>query len=146
MDDDKRVQGFLDLYKQQMLNRRNTQDIEWRANIGFWTLLAGANYFAAQNRIPISLCCAVFVCLLTFVMHAWWLIKIHSSEEADKKLWIRFRGEALHILRAPASFHHEDEHRPRTKEWTWLVPEMWLTFALSALLCFLINTNAKLCR
>ncbi len=56
MDDDKRVQGFLDLLKQQIQNRQNTQEIEWKANIGFWTLLAGANYFVAQQHVSISLC------------------------------------------------------------------------------------------
>jgi hypothetical protein len=144
MDDDKRVQGFLDLLKQQMQNRQNTQEIEWKANIGFWTLLAGANYFAAQHHIPISLGWALFICSVTVITHGWWLVMIHRSQEADKKLWVRFRGEALQLLRTAGSPHHEDEHRSRIREWPWLLPEMWLTLALSALLCFLIKVTGTL--
>ena len=64
MDDDKRIQGFLDLYKQQMQQFRNTQGIEWKANIGYWTLLAGANYFVAQHSVWISLLWALPICVL----------------------------------------------------------------------------------
>lgn len=139
MDDDKRAQGFVDLYKQQMQNRQSTQEVEWKANIGFWTLLAGANYFATQHHICISLRCAAFICLLTVIMHGWWLYMIHLSEEADKTLLMRFRGEALQLLRTAGSPEHEDENRTERSEWQWLIPELWLTFALSALLCFLIS-------
>jgi hypothetical protein len=138
MEDDKQFQGLLDLYKQQMQHRHYTQDIEWRANIGFWTLLAGANYFAAKNQVPISFSWALVICSLTVVMHGWWLLMIHRSEQADKRLWVRYRKEALQILRTVGSPHHEDENRFDRSEWTWLIPELWLTFALSALLCFLI--------
>jgi hypothetical protein len=141
MDDDKRVQGFLDLLKQQMQNRQSTQEVEWKANIGFWTLLAGANYFAAQHNIPLSIGWALLICSLTVIMHGWWLIMIHRSEEADKKLWIRFRGEALRLLRTDGLPPLEDESRSRRREWPWLLPEIWLTLALSALLCFLIRTT-----
>lgn len=141
MDDDKRVQGFLDLFKQQMQQRQNTQEIEWKANIGFWTLLAGANYFVVQQHVSISLCWAVFMCLLTIGMHGWWLYMIHSSEEDDKELWIRFRREALLLLRTPGSPQNEDENRTRRSEWPWLIPELWLTLALSVLLCFLVGTG-----
>lgn len=146
MNEEQRVQGFLDLYKQQMQNRHYTQDIEWRANIGFWTLLAGANYFIVQHPIAISACCAFLICLVTVVMHGWWLLMIHRSEEADKGLWICYRREALLLLRCgdtstgtqnPSSPPNY-ENQLRRSELLWLPPELWLTIALSGLLWFLI--------
>lgn len=152
MDDEKRVRGFLDLYQQQMQQFRDTRGTEWKASIGFWTLLAGANYFVAQHPFSVPFCCAFFICLLTVVMHGWWLVMIHRSEQFDRKLWVHYRKEALQCLRshdanssvkdATALPPPEDEDNAKRgfgRELLWLVPELWLTIALSALLYWFLT-------
>lgn len=146
MNEHERAQGFLGLYKQQMQNRHYTQEVEWKANIGFWTLLAGANYVLVRYPISISPCYAFLICLTTVVMHGWWLRMIHNSEEADKRLWCCYRKEALLELRRGRASDDttetikppQDEKRMRRSEWLWLIPELWLTLALSGFLFFLM--------
>ena len=136
MEDEKRVQQFLTLYKQQMQRCRDTQGVEWKANFGVWTLLAGAIYFAAQHSIHVTHFAAGSMCIGTFVIHAWWLVKIHYSEEADKELWVRYRREALSLLLGGQThrLRHEN-YSPRTwwKETQWLIVETWPTPVLAAI-------------
>jgi hypothetical protein len=146
MSDKERAQGFIDLYKQQMQQRHTTQGIEWRVNIGYWTLLAGANYFAAQHRVALpSLWIVRSTCILTVVMHLFWLIKIQHSENYDKILWIEYRKKALHLMGydppSPPKRNWFMKGWFKILEWRalWLLPEMWLTVALSALLWWLLT-------
>lgn len=151
MEDETRVKGFLDLYKQQMQQRHNTAGIEWKANIGYWTLLAGANYFVAQHPIAVPISWAVPICVLTIVMHLWWLVMIHLSEQSDKKLLVYYRIEAARRLRGDAGAAArganlsppDDEVRSNKNLFRyacWLIPELWPTFALSVLLLWFLMT------
>jgi hypothetical protein len=87
MDDEKRVTAFIELYRQQMERYRQTQDVEWKVNLSIYASLAGAIYFIAQHPLQIGSCIAILLFLiipgLIPFMHAWWLWKIHDSEQAD---------------------------------------------------------------
>jgi hypothetical protein len=98
MDEEKRAELFVDLYKQQMEHYRHTQTVEWKGNFGIWTLLAGAIYLAKNNSfcIPASFALAP---LAAPALHCLWLVMVLQSEQFDKHLWVRYRKEALEILR-----------------------------------------------
>jgi hypothetical protein len=145
MDEAQRVEGFLDLYKQQMEHYHNTQKIEWKANLGIWTLLAGTIYLATQGKslhVTPATCLAQLVLsilgLIVVALHCFWLYMIHQSEGVDKELWSRYRGEALILLRNGAalrSYEGENESKRRTSiEVAWLVVELGVT----AFLCFVL--------
>jgi hypothetical protein len=136
-----RVEALLSLYKQQMEHYHHTQQVEWKANFGVWTLLAGAIYQLPKEGIHICPCVAsivvlIIVLLIIVVVHAWWLCKVHSSEVCDKKLWIRYRAEALALIRGI------DAPKEREEEWNrslkdkvlWLVLEVGITILLCAVL------------
>jgi hypothetical protein len=132
----KNVQGYVNLYKQQMEHFRDTQGVEWKANFGVWTLLAGSIYFVVQHPIHVRLCFASVICIGTVTMHFWWLSKIHHSQQFDKKLWVEYRKEALLLLRGGAS-PLKDENTSERNWWgtlSWLLVEIWLTIVLSAIL------------
>jgi hypothetical protein len=136
--DEKRVEAFLSLYKQQMEHFHQTQGIEWKGNFGIWTLLAGAVYFAGQRSIGIPHLFAVIALTLLILIHGCWLFKVHSSETEDKKFWARYRGEALQLIRGNQSLK-EDEEEKKTKrsystEFIWLFLEVGVTILLCALL------------
>jgi hypothetical protein len=133
MNDSERVQALLDLYKQQMGQFQHTQDIEWKANFGIWTLLAVSIYVATTKSVRIHRGCLAFVALLiVVVVHTVWLLFVHSSELADKQLWSRYRLEALAIVR---NAHTEHKHeglfcRSVMREFSWLSVEMMITTLL----------------
>src|SRR6266478_822286 len=133
MDNEKRADLFLSAYKAQMQRYSDTQKIEWQANFGVWTLLAGSIYFVAQHPIHPPWCINALACVGTVVAHGWWLHKIHKSEEFDKNLWARYRLEGLLLLREPPK--SEEDEKPSKRDWrnsvSWLAAELWLTCVLS---------------
>jgi hypothetical protein len=147
MDEEKRVQAFIDLYKHQMERFRQTQDIEWKANFGLWTLLAGAIYLAKEKIIAILTCPLTFLLLFVLLVHVGWLQRIHRSQQFDKKHWVRYRSEALSLLRVghdPAVF--EDEKQAQTNLWTeltWRALEVGITFLLCAVLFIILFSAHK---
>jgi hypothetical protein len=143
MDEEKRAEGFLTLYKQQMQRFRETQGIEWKANFGVWTLLSGAIYFVSQHPITLPWPVALITCVGVVTGHGCWLNKIHQSEQFDKKLWVRYRGEALRLLRNGLNPNQDEEHFARA-EWPWLFVVLWLTGVLSLVLFKVLmgGTNA----
>ena len=147
MDEDKRVQAFIDLYKQQMERFRQTQEMEWKANFGLWTLLAGAIYLAKEKIIAIPTCPAAFFLLLVLGVHFGWLHRIHASQQFDKKLWVRYRREALSLLRVGQdSAVLEDEKQWETGLWTeltWRSLELGITLLLCAVLFIILFAAHK---
>lgn len=55
MDETQRsvLDAFLTLYKQQMEHFRHTQQLEWKANFGIWTLLAG-RFISSTRKLSTS--------------------------------------------------------------------------------------------
>jgi hypothetical protein len=147
MDEEKRVRAFIELYKQQMERFRQTQEIEWKANFGLWTLLAGAIYLAKEKIIAIPTCLITISLLFVFFVHVGWLQRIHGSQQFDKKLWVRYRGEALSLLRAGQDPEVlEDEKHWQTNRWTeltWRALEVGITFLLCAVLFTILFTAHK---
>jgi hypothetical protein len=138
MDEEKQVEGFLTLYRQQMQSFRDTQGIEWKANFGVWTLLSGAIYLISQHPISLPRWLAALTCIGVILCHGWWLVKIHRSEQFDKKLWVRYRGEALQLLRNEHNLHQDEADFDRA-EWPWLVVVLRLTGVLALVLFKVLN-------
>jgi hypothetical protein len=141
MDEEKsrKVEALLDLCKQQMEQFRHTQQIEWKANFGIWSLLAGAIYIVAKEPLSahISRCYAALVLLVAIFIHALWLLKVHHSEVSDKRLWTQYRAEALPIIRDSKEAlpeHEKPWERSPGEEIAWLSLEVTVTIILSAFL------------
>jgi hypothetical protein len=131
-----RVEALLDLYKQQMEHYHHTQEVEWKANLGVWTLLAGAIYIFNAEPFPVCHWVTPIVLLIFVVVHGCWLYKIHSSEEWDKTLWSGYREEALKIILCNDIVKKGEESRERTikEKLIWLVLEVGVTLLLCAVL------------
>jgi len=137
MDEAQRVEALLALYKQQMEHFHHTQQIEWKANFGIWTLLAGAIYVATKESVHLSRgWTAAVVLIFAVVVHALWLWRVHLSERADKQLWTGYRAEALRLIRGNETrFEHEPPwKRSRLSEVAWLFLELMVTVLLCAFL------------
>jgi hypothetical protein len=139
MDEAKRAQGFLELYKQQMQRFKETQGVEWKANFGVWTLLSATILFVSEHPVTVPRWAAILVCGTAFLGHGCWLFMIHMSQQFDKRLWVRYRQEALLLLREPA-FLYFDELESDRREWLWLVVVLWLTGLLSLMLLRVLST------
>jgi hypothetical protein len=138
MDDNKCAELFVDLYKQQMERFRQTQEIEWKANIALWTLLAGAVYLTKDHYLGIPSCAAYLAAFVIVVFHGLWLGKVHSSEHIDKRLWMRYRSDAIALLR-PDKPLRKYETEAEDREWapSWLLLEIGMTTIIAAFLAFL---------
>ena len=142
MDEEKRAQLFVDLYKQQMEHYHHTQTIEWKANFGVWTLLAGAIYLAKERFVSIPPCYALIILGIAPAIHGFWLYKVLASEQTDKKFWVRYRQEALLLLRSTPVLPDEQQwERGIGTTILWLVVEVGVTFLLWALFLFLATRN-----
>jgi hypothetical protein len=133
----RRVEALLDLYKQQMGQFRHTQQIEWKANFGVWTLLAGAIYIVTREEVSvhIPLYFAAGALVIVLVVHVWWLKNIHDSEARDKELWTRYRAEALPLIRGnDTPYEDETPWKRREQRIIWLLLEVTVTFLLCAFL------------
>ena len=142
MNEEKRAQLLVDLYKQQMEHYQHTQTVEWKGNFGIWTLLAGAIYLA-KDKFPVIPHPYSWVILIgTPALHCLWLFMVLQSEQADKKLWVRYRKEALELLRgAPARPDETVSKRGTLRTIVWLTSEVGVTFALCALFLFAATRN-----
>jgi hypothetical protein len=131
MDEEKRAQLFVDLYKQQMEHYQHTQTVEWKGNFGIWTLLAGAIYLAQQKSPSIDPLYACGVLAIAPLLHFLWLLMVLRSEQFDKTLWVRYRKEAVEILRGrPALLDETVSERGKLRTCIWLVCEVGVTVAL----------------
>jgi hypothetical protein len=127
-----RVEALLDLYKHQMEQFRNTRELEWKANLAIWTLLAGAVYVLPKEPVHISHCVAAVALISAIVVHAFWLRKVHDSEAYDKVLWSRYRAEALRLIRGTATVgEDETPYKESMRPTIWF----WLEVGVTALLC-----------
>jgi len=130
-----RVEAYLKLYERQMAHYENTQGIEWKVNIGVWTLLAAATVWASDNTATTTTIPAWgwWVAVLLVVAGHWlWLWLMHRSEEEDKKFWCQCRTEAWKILGAASLPAWEG--RPWWKEALWLISEVGVTAAMAIVL------------
>lgn len=142
MDEEKRAQLFFELYKQQMEHYRHTQIVEWKGNFGVWTLLAGAIYLAKDKFLVIPHPYPWLILIGTPALHLLWLSMVLQSEQADKKFWVRYRKEALELLRGgPAMRDETISHRGKLRTIIWLVSEVGVTLALSALFVMIATRN-----
>jgi hypothetical protein len=154
MDETQRsvLDAFLTLYKQQMEHFRHTQQLEWRANFGIWTLLAGAIYIVNKEvvQIPYRGWLIALVPILLFaaaLLHVLWLLKVHRSEDNDRRFWRRYRAEALQGLRGGSTNTlHEDERpsdRKRGNDWQWIALEGMVTVLLCVFLFSSLSTRSS---
>jgi len=136
MEDKDQVETYIKLYQQQMEHYHHTQDVEWKGNFGIWTLLAAAIYLFVQRLTTTPSCLALIVCVLITVTHCCWLHKIHESEEFDKQLWARYRGEARRLLLNGDDPPSDEDFKARSapQRLVWLLLEAGLTAALSGAL------------
>jgi hypothetical protein len=140
MDDEqsRRVDVLLRLYQEQMEHFRHTQDIEWKANFGIWTLLAAAIYMTSKEHVQLPHVAVVKAALFAApVVHAGWLFMVHRSQGADKYLWARYRLAALRVIHGGDYIpekHEIPRERPLWKEFLWLILETGIT----ALLCMFL--------
>ncbi len=137
--DTKRIETLRDFYKQQMAHYQHTQEIEWKANFGIWTLLAASIYVVTRENVRIHKGCWILLVLTAvWVIHTWWLWRVHCSEIVDKQLWSRYRAEALRLIRSNDSLqeHEAPFTRSLLREIEWLSLETMIT----ALLCIFLYT------
>jgi len=153
MDETQRsvLEGFLNLYKQQMEHFRHTQQIEWKANFGIWTLLAGAIYIVNKEvvHIPHRGWPMAVVLILLFAaasLHLLWLLKVHRSEIADKRFWTRYRADALQVIRGGSTDTLDEDERPWNRkpsdELQWLALEVMVTVFLCVFLALSLSTES----
>jgi hypothetical protein len=143
MDD--KVEAYVRLYERQMTHYEKTQDVEWKINIGIWTLLGAAIFWAAQNKaaskpIPVEHCLIVAVAITLVIVHALWLRRVHASEEFDKRLWSRYRREARMVLLEASPLPSDEEHSERDEldKWTWIALEAGITIAMASVLLWFL--------
>jgi hypothetical protein len=142
MDDEKRAKLFVDLYKQQMEHYQHTQTVEWKGNFGIWTLLAGAIYLAKDKVPTIRPLYALVVLVVAPALHLLWLFMVLKSEQADKTFWVRYRQEALEILRGTPALPDETvSKRGKLRTFIWLASEVGVTVALCVALLFVATRN-----
>jgi hypothetical protein len=137
----RQIEALLDLYKQQMEHYHHTQQVEWKANFGVWTLLAGAIYILPTKGVHVPHCASLIAPLITAAAlmltgHAYWLYKIHSSEVWDKVFWTRYRYEALRLIRSNGTVNEDEKewNRNRKEKLVWLGLEVMITFLLCSVL------------
>lgn len=142
MNDKERAEIYLSLYRQQMERYCKTQDVEWKANFGVWTLLAGAIYLAAKDTVAISGCLTAVILIGLVSVHCAWLLAMHRSENFDKRLWVQYRGKALRL--ADPDHHGSDDFR---RDWwaevIWLLLEVGMTIMLSVVLFSMLLWRSK---
>ena len=134
-----------------MTQFRNTQDIEWKANIGYWTLLAVRTTLLRntlfQSRYAGRLV-SVYSRLSCTVGGCFGFIGQRPPTKGCGFTIVERRSNAASRSRNGFRFvSPRDEGRAERTlidELLWLVPELWLTIALSALLWFLIRSGAQL--
>jgi hypothetical protein len=143
LDPDKQLKAYLELYKQQMARFHQTQEVEWKANISIWSLLAAGIYLTKDKCLDICPCLAWILVLVVVVLHFWWLRLIHKSEQVDKNFWIRYRAEALKLVRGTLLDGEGEEHGNRSGfvEFLWLVPEVGMTVLLASSLAYLATRH-----
>jgi len=132
-----KVDTYVKLYERQMAHYENTQGIEWKVNIGVWTLLVAAIAWASTNTVKISARGWGISLVLVVVAHALWLGLMHSSEEEDKRFWCLYRAAAEDALGVTVVPKHVP--RPWWKSALWLLSEVIVTAGM-ALLLFLVGT------
>jgi hypothetical protein len=142
MNDRERAEIYLNLYRQQMERYGRTQDVEWKANSGVWTLLAGAIYLAAKDIVAISRCLAAVILIGLVAVHCAWLLAMHRSENFDKGLWVQYRSKALRL--ADPDYHGPDNfRRDWREELIWLLLEVGVTIMLSVVLFSMLFCRFK---
>src|SRR5580658_6410202 len=122
MNEEKRAQLLVDLYKQQMEHYQHTQTVEWKGNFGIWTLLAGAIYLAKEKPTSIEPLYSWVVLVTAPILHFLWLFMVLRSEQFDKRLWVQYRKEAVELLRGrPALPEETASERGKLRTCIWLV-------------------------
>jgi hypothetical protein len=53
MDDEKRVNGLLEMASQHMKRFRELEEIEWKINFSIWALLGGLAYVWATGHVTV---------------------------------------------------------------------------------------------
>lgn len=140
---DPKVEAYVKLFDRQMTHHENTQGIEWKVNIGVWTLLAAAVVWASKNLVAArAIPCWGWTTalLLAVAAHALWLGLVHASEEADKKGWLGYRADAETVLRGREV--RPDSGRGKIKATAWLISEAGVTVAMALVLWLLVTTPA----
>ena len=87
MNDEKKLDAALALYKQQMEHYHKTQDVEWKGTFGAWTLGVAMLWATFQPTFRMGSSRWVLLVLAIPILHCLWLLKIHNSEEEDKVFW-----------------------------------------------------------
>lgn len=124
-----------------MEHYHHTQTIEWKANFGVWTLLAGAIYLAKDHVLRLPPCAALVISSVPPIFHGLWLHRVLASEQTDKMFWVRYRREALELLRGQSPLKDEEEwERGIGLTLLWLALEVGVT----CLLCGLLFLTATL--
>lgn len=140
MDDDKaRVDGYVQLYKQQMEHYHKKQDMEARGSFGVWTLLGASIYLTVEKSLKVPMCLAVPALVVLLAVHFYWLWRLMVSEGRDRSIWNDYRQKADNLLDGkPSAEAPGSGERP-----TWALLEAGVTLALSILLLFFLAHNDR---
>ena len=140
MEDKDRVEGYVELYKQQMEHYHKKQEMEARASFGVWTLLGASIYLTVEKNLKVPLGLAVPALAVLLAVHFFWLWRLMISEGRDRGLWLSYRNKADDLLdgkpaaQAPAS----SGERP-----TWALLEAGATLVLSLLLLYFLARHDR---
>ena len=144
--DKDKLDGNLRLYERQMTHYEKTQDVEWKGSFGIWTLLAAGIAWALKDRFAIPADAWRFALIGVVSVHTLWLLLVHQSEEADKKLWSRYRDSADAMLGHAVSTKRSGwcQRLGLRIYWLgrrllWLAVEAGITAGLAVLLWSLVN-------
>jgi hypothetical protein len=143
MNDKERAEIYVSLYKHQLDHYERTRDVEWKANFGIWTLLAGAIYLAAKETVTISRPLTAVGLTGVIVVHFFWLLAVQRSESSEVRLYSEYRHKAL-LLVDPEDRRPSDLRRyPWYKTLVWLVLEVGMTTILSVGLFSMLFWRSK---
>jgi hypothetical protein len=89
MDDENKVQAYLELYKAQMEHFNNTRDFEWRINLALWSaILVITGFLVGKVTIDSS---SLWIFAAIFLWHFIWMIQIQKTEDTDEHVMRAYR-------------------------------------------------------
>ena len=138
-------QELLEYLKTERSRFAQTRNIQWKVNIGFWTLLILAIWFLDRKKID----CHCWVWLATFIFlaaHFIFALLTQKGLAASRK----FSDSMMDALDAEKNETFVSFDRRRVSRlhigfygWLWIILQMMPTISLIIILILKINTNPQ---
>ena len=146
MDEEKRISGLLEMASQHMKRFRELEEIEWRINFSIWALLGGLAYLWITGKMTAaawmkSPCAFLLLPIPVVLLHGAALFALNRQQQTHAILRNHYRDQVDELISRPIpkqQFHHVGGLRLR--DWWWVGWAVFVTFALSESVLFLMRT------